>query len=64
MVTLSKLKFFIGLYLSFIVLLLLSVTFTPMIIRHDISMTHHIIIDEEAFEVALILLLLLISSLR
>jgi hypothetical protein len=61
MVTLSKLKFFIGLYLSFIVLLLLSVTFTPMIIRHDISMTHHIIIDEEVFEVALILLLLLIS---
>ena len=63
MVTLSKLKFFIGLYLTFIVLLLLSVIFTPMMIKHDIAMTHNIIIDEEVFEVALILLLLLISIL-
>jgi hypothetical protein len=61
MATIRKLKLFIGLYFTFIVLLLLNVILTPMLIRHDISMTHHIIIDEEVFEVALILFLFLIS---
>jgi hypothetical protein len=63
MKTVKKLKRLIAVYLSILVVLLLSVTATPMIVRHDMALTSTFIIAEEKLETGLIVILFGISYL-
>lgn len=51
----------IGLYITVLFLLLLSVSATPLLIRHGISLTHRFFIEEGTLETALIVTLFGIS---
>ena len=61
MEVLRKQRYLIVFYFSILSLLLLCVGITPLLIRHGISLTDHLIIEEEVVEVALIFTLYGIS---
>jgi hypothetical protein len=54
MQTIQKRNVLIGFYVSVLFFLLLCVSVTPLMIRHGISLTHDMVIEEETFETALI----------
>lgn len=63
MKTVKKLKRLISVYLSILIVLLLCVTATPLIVRHDMALTSTFIIAEEKLETGLIVILFGISYL-
>jgi hypothetical protein len=63
MKTVKKLNRLIAVYLSILMVLLLSVIATPMIVRHDMALTSTFIIAEEKLETGLIVILFAISYL-
>jgi hypothetical protein len=58
-----SLKTLVGLYLAILLFLLGSVVATPLVIRHGVSLTHELMIEEETLESILILVLLTVSML-
>lgn len=63
METIWKRNYTIGFYFSILLVLLLCVSTTPLLIRHGISITEHLMVEEEVLETVLILALLGISFL-
>lgn len=57
----NKLKYLLTFYLGVLSLLLLSVIAIPWVIQHGLSVSQHLVIEEETLEVILILLLFVIS---
>lgn len=57
MESIRKYKKFVTFYLSALFLLLLCVIATPMLIRHNLSVTREFIIEEEVLETVLIIVL-------
>jgi hypothetical protein len=63
METVQKLKYLSRFYLSVLLVLLLCAAFTPLVIRHGISVTRRFIIEEDVLESVLIVILFGISYL-
>jgi uncharacterized protein YeeX (DUF496 family) len=63
METIWKRNYIVGFYFSILLVLLLCVSTTPLLIRHGISITDHLMVEEEVLETVLILALLGISFL-
>jgi uncharacterized protein YeeX (DUF496 family) len=63
METIWKRNYIVGFYFSILLVLLLCVITTPLLIRHGISITDHLMVEEEVLETVLILALLGISFL-
>jgi uncharacterized protein YeeX (DUF496 family) len=63
METIWKRNYIVGFYFSILLVLLLCVITTPLLIRHGISITDHLMVEEEVLETVLILALFGISFL-
>jgi hypothetical protein len=57
MKTVQKLKFLIGMYVTFLVFLLLSVMAMPLLVQHGFAITRRFVIAEETLESILIVIL-------